>query len=173
MISDRQQQENEINFLPLTEVLDKKKKADEMSIFIPFNRSNIKRHCSHNHLYDVSTLPRSSTTVIPPPNGFTFHHSCSFDELSTAKSNRNYYFPSSNDIMMSQHHRQQWPKVIPKSPSIYSLPRNIPSPPPPPAAASLYNNTNNNIEEFDLEKLAKDFRRSHSNLLDRDYGTAV
>lgn len=141
------------------------------------HRSNIKRHCSHNHLVnDVNTL---SSSVIPPPNGFAFHHSCSFDELSTAKSNRNYYFPSSNDIMAQHHH--QWPKVISKSPSIYSLQHRghqheqssegIPSPPPPPSVSSYSNNKN--IEEFDLEKLEKDFRRSHSNLLNRDFGTAV
>lgn len=46
----------------------------------------------------------------------------------------------------------------------------IPSPPPPPSFA---NNNNNNIVEFDLEKIEKEFRRSHSNLLNRDFGTAV
>lgn len=142
------------------------------------HRSNIKRHCSHNHLFsnDVNTLPRSTSAMLRP-NGLTFHQSCSFDELSTARSNRNYCCPSANS-MITQHHRPPWPKVIPKAMPYHrehhqsndNIPLNI----PPPPALSFFSN-NNNIEEFDLEKLEKDFRRSHSNLLElnRDYGTAV
>jgi hypothetical protein len=106
--------------------------------------------------------------LIPPPNGFAFHHSCSFDELS-------------NQSKFNNNNNLQWPKVIPKSPSTYSVNSlrhnhhyshhsDIPSPPPPPT--SSYGN-NNNIVEFDLEKIEKEFRRSHSNLLNRDFGTAV
>lgn len=133
----------------------------------------MKRHCSHNHLVD------DVTRHIPPPNGFAFQHSCSFDELSSSKLNRNHYLQQ----IPLQTNNHQWPKVIPKSPSSYSVnslrlnhnhhshhqqQSDIPSPPPPPHSFG-----NKNIVEFDLEKIEKEFRKSHSNLLNRDFGTAV
>lgn len=138
--------------------------------FIYFRRSDpfAYKRCSnqpHNNLYPP-----------PPPVGFVYHHS-SFDELSSAKSNRNLYYPNGNINFVVPTKSQleyQWPKVIPKSPSSFSVNSFRLQRQPPFNKCPNYNP----IDEFDLDKIEHDFRRSHTTLFNEnvkktDFGTAV
>lgn len=103
------------------------------------------------------------------------HHK-SFDELTSINTTRNQ--------LESSYH---WPKVIPKSPSAYST-RSLRLVPPP---VSFDTKNYSVIDEFDLDKIEYERRKSHSNLFNntakdslaengepqnnrqKDYGTAV
>ena len=128
----------------------------------------------------------------------------SFDELSSTKLNSNFYYPpparnyfidSSQTPQPPQQQEYQWPKVIPKSPSSFSahsfrLNRQPQMRQQPHNFAPVCSNYNV-IDEFDLDKIEYERRKSHTNLFDRsiddnvevkdqikkksiiDYGTAV
>lgn len=113
----------------------------------------------------------------------SFHHN-SFDELSTLKLNRNLYYPQFLEMaprhqqqQHQQQHEYQWPKVIPKSPSSFSMNSFRMK------RQSQFDRSSNcnPIEEFDLDKIEHERRKSHTNLfnegrqndLKKDFGTAV
>lgn len=113
----------------------------------------------------------------PPPHGFAFHHGGSFDELSSTKFNR---FPRPNEgisfVEPPKAQQYQWPKVIPKSPSSFSM-NSFRLQRQPPFNGKCPQNYNP-IDEFDLDKIESSFRQSHSTLLKEnvnrtDFGTAV
>lgn len=108
-----------------------------------------------------------------PPIGFVYHHS-SFDELSAAKSNRNFYYPNGNGNFVEPQQVQpeyQWPKVIPKSPSSFSMNSFRLQRQPPFSKCPNYNP----IDEFDLDKIEHDCRKSNTTLFKEStsFGTAV
>lgn len=113
----------------------------------------------------------------PPPIGFVYHHS-SFDELSSAKSNRNFRQPNRNINFVHPERAQQeykWPKVIPKSPSSFSM-NSFRLQREPPFTSQCSNH--NPIDEFDLDKIEHDCRKSNTTLFkekakSKDFGTAV
>lgn len=120
--------------------------------------------------------PDNNNLFPPPPLGFAFQHSSSFDELSSAKSNRDFFHPNGNININVEHQKApyQWPKVIPKSPSSFSMNSFRLQRQPPPFSKCPQNY--NQIDEFDLDKIENDFRQSHSTLLKEnvtDFGTAV
>jgi len=116
------------------------------------------------------------------PIGFGHHNSC--DELSsTTKSNRNFYYhqPTAAATKVNfadppQHQQSQpqadyhWPKVIPKSPSSFSMNSfRINRQPLPPSLFSSNNKSNSNynpIESFDLDRIESECRKSHTSLFD-------
>lgn len=102
-----------------------------------------------------------------------FHYK-SFDELSSQKTCKNHFCEKSAHF---HNHQNQWPKTI--SPSSYSANSfNF-------NRHSLYDESSGRqkmIEEFDLESIEKERRKSHTNLfenhhhqndLNLNYGTAV
>jgi hypothetical protein len=109
------------------------------------------------------------------PSGYAFHHN-SFDELSTLKMNRNLCQQESS----VRQHEYQWPKVIPKSPSSFSMNSIRMNCQSPFDRSSNYNP----IEGFDLEKIEHERRKSHTSLFNEscqkentrkiaEFGTAV
>lgn len=131
--------------------------------FCLFYRSDqIESNCSHSNI-------NPNDFYLPPPNGYAFHHS-SFDELSSSKSKRSKV----NFVEAPKVQEYQWPKVIPKSPSSFSMnsfrlhrqPAFVKCP------------TYNPIDEFDLDKIEYERRKSHTtlfkeNIKTTDFGTAV
>lgn len=122
------------------------------------------------------------------PTGYTFHHHNSCDELLASKLYRNStvypnFTESQTTARQQQQHQPgyQWPKVIPKSPSSYSMNSFRIN------RQSAYDrsSTYNPIEEFDLDKIEHERRKSHTNLfkegrqqqqqdeLKKEFGTAV
>lgn len=104
------------------------------------------------------------------PMGFVYHHS-SFDELSSSKLNRQVNFVEPPKVQ-----EYQWPKVIPKSPSSFSM--NSFRLQRQPAFAAKCPNYPTAIDEFDLDKIEYERRKSHTtlfkeNVKDTDFGTAV
>lgn len=120
-----------------------------------------------------SQLPNS--LYPPPPSGFAFHHHSSFDELSSSKLNRNPCYPIGQvnfaEPQQPQQQEYQWPKVIPKSPSSFSMNSFRLHRQPP----FNKNSTYNPIDEFDLDKIEYERRKSHTTLFKEknDFGTAV
>jgi hypothetical protein len=117
--------------------------------------------------------------------GFAFHHSSSFDELSSAKLNRDCHYPNGNVNFVEPQKTQQqyhWPKVIPKSPSSFSMNSFRLHRQPVFNVNSKCPQNYNPIDEFDLDSIEKSFRASQSTLLlnkakenvnSTDFGTAV
>jgi hypothetical protein len=126
------------------------------------------------------------------PAGYAYHHHNSCDELSSSKLYRNpssssSFYPNFTDAQTQRQQQQQqqqqqleyqWPKVIPKSPSSYSMNSFRIN------RQSLYDRSSayNPIEEFDLDKIEREKRKSHTNLfkegrgpdeLKKEFGTAV
>ncbi|CAO1387021.1 unnamed protein product [Diamesa serratosioi] len=107
----------------------------------------------------------------------------SFDELNSSKLNNSFYFPPATrnyfDVSQSpqppsqqqpQQLEYQWPKVIPKSPSSFSahsfrLNRQPQMRQQPHNFAPTCLNYNV-IDEFDLDKIEYERRKSHTNLFD-------
>lgn len=124
------------------------------------------------HFYSTTTRPHHSQNNLCSNNFYHtlensrhYHHHRSVDELSC----RNYY------CVQKQEH---WPKSISKSPSSYSMNSNRFN------RHLSYNESPRRqkmIEEFDLERIEKERRKSHTNLFEKchrndlnlNYGTAV
>lgn len=116
----------------------------------------------------------------PPPIGFVYHHS-SFDELSRTKPNRNMHCPNVNVNFVDpplktqpEQQQYQWPKVIPKSPSSFSMNSFRLQRQPPFSKCPNHKP----IDEFDLDKIEHDCRKSNTTLFNEsvrstDFGTAV
>lgn len=115
-----------------------------------------------------------------PPQQY-FHSS--FDELNSSKLNNNFYFPpptinyfdasktpQPTQQQLSQQQEYQWPKVIPKSPSSFSA-HSFRLNRQPQMRQQPYNfapprSNYNVIDEFDLDKIEYERRKSHTNLFD-------
>jgi hypothetical protein len=106
------------------------------------------------------------------PHRENLYHHNSFDELSWQRMNRHSYH--SKNCM-----EYQWPKVIPKSPSSHSVNSNRFNRHP-----MMYDKSPKRhriIEEFDLERIERERRKSHTSLFEdfhqndstMNFGTAV
>lgn len=120
---------------------------------------------------------QNANNFYPPPSASAFNHHSSFDELSSSKLNRNLYNPTVQVNFVDQQKPQleyQWPKVIPKSPSSFSMNSFRLHRQPPFNKCPNYNP----IDEFDLDKIEYERRKSHTTLFKEkgkvtDFGTAV
>jgi hypothetical protein len=77
--------------------------------------------------------------------------------------------------MEPQNNQYQWPKVIPKSPSSFSI-SSFRLHRQPPFSNGKCSQNHNQIDEFDLEKIESSFRHStllKENVNNTDFGTAV
>lgn len=157
------------------------------------NKENIWIHDCHNRIIISaifsSFLNRSATldynrcssqnvnNFYQPPSAFAFNHHSSFDELSSAKMNRNLCNPTVHVNFADQQKAQpeyQWPKVIPKSPSSFSMNSFRLHRQPTFNKCPNYNQ----IDEFDLDRIESERRKSHTTLFKEkvkgtDFGTAV
>lgn len=122
---------------------------------------------------------QNTNNFYPPPSAFAFNHHSSFDELSSTKMNhRNLYNPTVQVNFVDQPKNQieyQWPKTIPKSPSSFSM-NSFRLHRQPPSFNKCPNY--NQIDEFDLDKIEYERRKSHTTLFKEkvkgtDFGTAV
>jgi hypothetical protein len=139
----------------------------------PLSHHNHSHHNLHSHYHHQ-------------PAGYAFQHHNSCDELLASKLYRNSsVYPengSSNQRQQQQQQDYQWPKIIPKSPSSYSMNSfriNRQSP------YDRSPNPYNPIEGFDLDRIEHERRKSHTNLfkegrqqqqqdeLKKEFGTAV
>lgn len=112
--------------------------------------------------------------MYPPPVGFAFQHASSYDELSS-KSNRNSCHGSGNHVNFADPiaKEYQWPKVIPKSPSSFSMNSFRLQRQPPAFNGSGKCQNHNWLDDLEYER-----RKSHASLFketekNTDFGTAV
>lgn len=120
---------------------------------------------------------QNSDSLYPPPIAFAVHHS-SCDELSSNRSTRNSYNTSERHVNFLEPfndtpaaYQYQWPKVIPKSPSSFSmnsfrLQHQHPS---------LNNKCQNHnwLDDLEYERRKSNASLLKENVKSTDFGTAV